>query len=136
MWEFQHSVETEKSPAALWRLYSDVSTWPMWDPTIEQVELEGPFVAGATGRMKPVGQDAMAFSITRCVPGEGFDSESALGPVTVRFQHDLEPLPSGGTRLVHGVTISGPAADQMGPQVGPMITADIPGAMMKLVELA
>jgi len=34
------------------------------------------------------------------------------------------------------VIITGPAADEMGPQLGPEITADVPEAMESLARLA
>ena len=30
MWTCEHTIDTTASPAALWKLYSDVSTWPTW----------------------------------------------------------------------------------------------------------
>ena len=46
MWEYEHSIETEASPEAIYRLYSDVATWPRWDEGIAEVTLDGPFAAG------------------------------------------------------------------------------------------
>ena len=53
-----------------------------------------------------------------------------------RTAHRLERLDGGGTRVTYRMEITGPAADEMGPQVGPAITADFPETMAALVALA
>jgi hypothetical protein len=56
--------------------------------------------------------------------------------VTLRFSHTLERLATGGTRVRHRLEISGAAADQVGPELGPAITADFPDAMEALIAHA
>ena len=50
--------------------------------------------------------------------------------------HRLEPLPGGGTRVTYRTEITGPAAEQVGPELGPAITADFPDVLAKLVAHA
>ena len=43
---------------------------------------------------------------------------------------------AGKTRVVYRTEITGPAAAQVGPQLGPEITADFPDVLAALVHLA
>ncbi|MDQ6771920.1 MAG: SRPBCC family protein [Candidatus Dormibacteraeota bacterium] len=133
MYEFEHSLETAASPAAIYRLYSDVTAWPRWDAGVTQVELDGPFAPGATGMLTPAGQEALPFRMLEVVENEGFVDETEIpGTANLRFEHRLEPLAGGGTRITHRVVVTGPAAEQMGP----MVTADVPEAMASLAKHA
>lgn len=133
MYEFEFSLETAASPAAIYRLYRDVAQWPAWDSGVTHVGLEGPFTAGTTGVLTPAGQEAMPFRIVEAVENEGFIDETEIpGTATLRFEHQLTPLAGGGTRITHRVVVTGPAADEMGP----MVTADLPEAVASLAEHA
>jgi hypothetical protein len=50
--------------------------------------------------------------------------------------HRLERLDDDRTRITYRTEITGPAADELGPQVGPAITADFPETMAALVRAA
>lgn len=136
MWEFEHTLDTEASTEAIWRLYSDVGTWPSWDGGIEAVELHGPFAAGTEGILTPTGQGPLPFHMLEATPYSGFSDETEVPGATLRFIHRLLPLDSGGTRVTHRVEIDGPSADELGPAVGPQITAGIPETMASLARHA
>jgi hypothetical protein len=54
----------------------------------------------------------------------------------VRTAHRLEPAEAGGTRIVYRTEITGPAADQVGPELGPAITGDFPDVVAALARIA
>ncbi len=56
--------------------------------------------------------------------------------MVVRVRHTLDPLATGGTRITYAATLDGPAADTVGPEVGPAITADFPQVMAALAARA
>src|ERR671923_276430 len=60
----------------------------------------------------------------RALAYKGFVAD--LGDVTLRLSHSLEPVEGGGTSIVHRLEIGGPAADRVGPELGPAITEDFP----------
>lgn len=136
MWEYEHSVRTDASPEAIWRLYTDPSSWPSWDSGIEHMELDGPFAAGTTGRLTPVGQDNLPFTLIEVVPTRRFVDETHVAGLVLRFIHTLVPEPTGGTTITHRVEIIGPAADQLGPQIGPKVTAGVPTTIETLAKQA
>jgi uncharacterized protein YndB with AHSA1/START domain len=136
MWEYEHSVETTAAADVVWRLWSDIAGWPRWNDGVEQITIDGPFAAGTTFTMTPPGDEAIRMRLTEVVPGQLFTDEMDAGDFVVRTVHRLEPAAGGRTRIIYRTEISGPAADQAGPQLGPAITADFPGVVAALAKLA
>ena len=138
MFEYEHHVEADVTPEAVWKLYSNTATWPVWDTGTEKVELSGPFAAGTSGVIQFTGQDPLPFRILAAQPNREFTDETEIpgAGIFVRFTHRLTPLDGGGTRITQHVSITGPAAETLGPQIGPGITADIPQSIAALIALA
>jgi hypothetical protein len=136
MWEVEHSIETSATQQAIWRLWADVSGWPTWNGDIERIELLGPFAAGSTIRMTPIGQDTVELRIAEAVEPELFVDEADLGEIVVRTSHRVEPLQGERARITYRMEITGPAADTLGPQIGPEISGDFPQTLAALVERA
>jgi uncharacterized protein YndB with AHSA1/START domain len=136
MWEYEHSTETSAAPQEVWRHWSDMAAWPQWNAGIEKMEIDGPFAAGTTFAMIPPGDEPIRLRLTEIIPGELFTDEMDGGDFTVRTVHRLEPATSGRTRITYRTEITGPAADQVGPQLGPAITADFPDVLAALAKLA
>jgi uncharacterized protein YndB with AHSA1/START domain len=136
MWEYEHSVETTATAETLWRHWSDMAGWPAWNEGIEKIEIDGPFQAGTTFRMTPPGEDPIPMRLTEVVPGERFTDEMDAGDFVVRTVHRLEPIAGGRTRITYRTEIAGPLADQVGPELGPAITADFPEVLAGLVRVA
>jgi hypothetical protein len=74
--------------------------------------------------------------LTEVVPGERFTDEMDAGDFVVRTVHRLEPIADGRTRITYRTEIAGPLADQVGPELGPAITADFPEVLAGLVRVA
>ena len=136
MWTKEHSIETTASPAAVWRLWSDVARWPDWNTDLERAELSGPFAAGSAITMYQRRGDAIELRIAEASEPEGFVDQADLGEVVVRTIHRLEPLLGDRVRVIYRMEITGPEADTLGPQIGPEISADFPQVLAALVERA
>ncbi|MEU1735025.1 SRPBCC family protein [Streptosporangium sp. NPDC020145] len=136
MWEYEHSVETTAAPEALWRRWSDMETWPQWNDGIEKIEVDGPFAVGTAFRMTPPGEDPVELRLVEIVPGEVFTDEMDAGGFVVRTVHRLERLDAGRTRVTYRTEIVGQVADEVGPRLGPAITADFPDVVAALVKRA
>jgi uncharacterized protein YndB with AHSA1/START domain len=136
MWVTEHSVETTAAPEAIWREWSDVDRWPEWNGDIERIELDGPFAAGTRITMTPIGDEPVELRIAEAVEPELFVDEADFGEIVVRTTHLVEPLEQGRARVTYRMEITGPAADTLGPQVGPEISRDFPEVLAALVARA
>jgi uncharacterized protein YndB with AHSA1/START domain len=136
MWEYEHSVETSANPGAVWLYWSDMPAWPRWNDGIEKIEIHGPFAVGTTFTMTPPGEDPITLRLVEITPGRLFTDEMNGDDFVVRTVHRLEPTATGRTRIIYRTEITGPAADQVGPHLGPAITADFPEVLAALVKLA
>jgi hypothetical protein len=136
MWTSAQSIETPASPEAIWRLWSDVAGWPEWNADIEHIEISGPFAAGSTISMTPIGQNPVELRVAEAVEPDLFVDEANLGAVVVRTIHRVERLEDDRSRVTYRMEISGPAADSGGPEVGPQISADFPETLAALVQHA
>ncbi|WP_214321862.1 SRPBCC family protein [Nonomuraea sediminis] len=136
MWEYEHSVETTAGREVLWQHWSDMAAWPQWNAGIEKIEIDGPFAVGTTFTMTPPGDEPVTMRIIELVPGELFTDVMDAGDIVVTTVHRLEKAEGGRTRVVYRTEITGPAADQVGPELGPAITGDFPDVIAALVALA
>jgi uncharacterized protein YndB with AHSA1/START domain len=136
MWAVEHSIETSAPPEQVWRLWADVAGWPEWNGDIERIELDGPFATGARIVMTPLGQEAIELRIAEAVEPVLFVDEANLDDVVVRTTHRVDRVGNERSRVTYRMEIDGPAADTLGPQLGPAISADFPETLAALVGRA
>ena len=138
MWTDEHSRLTSAGIAEIFPILSDVGGWPEWNEGVESVRLDGPFAAGSRGVMAIPGEEPLNFRLIWVDPQKGFEDETHVpdAGVVVRVRHTVEHVPEGGSRITYRATIDGPAADEVGPQIGPGITADFPIVIAALAERA
>jgi len=136
MWAHEYTAETAVSPEAVWAVLRDLEQWPRWDTSMERVVPQGPFAVGTRVSMTPVGQDAIVSVIVAVTEPAYYADRTDFGPVTLEFSHTLTRRPDGGTRVTHRLEITGDGAADLGPQLGPEITADFPEAMAGLLACA
>jgi hypothetical protein len=130
MWANELSIETTSSPEAIWRV------WPEWIDDIEHIKISGPFATGSIISMTPVGQDPVELRVAEAVEPRLFVDEADLGDVVVRTIHRVETPEGERNRVVYRMEITGPAADEVGPELGPQISGDFPETLAALAERA
>jgi hypothetical protein len=138
MWSYEHSLETDGRAETIFEILRDVGRWPEWNPGVERIDLDGPFATGTTGVMVIPDQGSLSFRLAWVGEGRGFEDETEIpgAEVLVRVRHSLEPLGAGGTRITYRATVEGPAADALGPEIGPAVTADFREVMAGLAARA
>jgi hypothetical protein len=135
MWTFEYTHPTTARPDAIWRLWSDVASWPEWDVDLEVVTLDGDFAPGARGTLKPTGMDVFPFVLTRAERDRGYSDETPLDGAVLRFDHDLVST-DAGTQIRQRVTVDGPAANEYFAPLAANIILDIPQALGRLADKA
>ena len=136
MWEYEYAAETTASPEAIWRIWADVETWGEWNPDIEKIELDGPFAVGSVIAMTPVGQEVVRLRLASVKENEQFVDEAEIGGATFRTMHRLDDIGENRVRVTYRMEITGHSADELGPQLGPVITADFPETVAALISRA
>ena len=130
---FEHTerLSTSATPEAVWSLWGDVTSWPGWDPAVEDVRLDGGFASGATGTMLLRGGMEAGLLLEAVDPPTRYVDVLTLGDLTIRIDHVVTAV-AGGSEVTVSTTIDGPGADD----VGPLVVADAPTALADLVALA
>jgi Polyketide cyclase / dehydrase and lipid transport len=136
MWAAEHSIDTSAGPEQVWRLWANVPAWPEWNGDIERIELTGAFAAGGRILMTPIGEEPVDLRIAEAVEPELFVDEAHIGQIVVRTIHRVQRIDSEHARVTYRIEITGPAADALGPQIGPEISADFPETLAALVARA
>ena len=146
MWDYEYRLETSAPPEALWRHWADMASWPQWNEGIETITVDGPFEVGTVFTMTPPDDEPIRMRLTEIEPGRSFTDEMDAGDFAVRTEHRLEPAaetpsglrPSGArlTAIVYRTEITGEAAAEVGPELGPQITADFPAVVAALARRA
>ena len=127
---FTHTVTTTASADAIWRLWTDVTTWKDWDRGLKDAEMTGPMKLGATGRIIPLSGPASTFQITEFVDGEhyAFETRMPLARLTVR----RTLISRDPVTFRHDVSFDGLGAGFWAGRFGPGFRAALPPTMAAL----
>jgi hypothetical protein len=123
-------------PPAFFAKWADMATWPEWNGDTEWVRLDGPFVAGSRGVLKPKGGPRVKFVIDALVPDREFVDVSLLVGARLTFRHLVEPLPDGGCRIRVTVTMTGPLRSLWARILGNGFRATLQADLDRLVTAA
>jgi uncharacterized protein YndB with AHSA1/START domain len=136
MGDNQRSVETSASPAAVWKVWSDTTSWPQWNPDVQSMTLNGPFAAGTTGTMKTK-QGTRLVQLAEVVPGRSFRLETTVIPLT-RFAFECQVLagPAGKTTISQAIRVGGPLGGLVGGMMGRQIADTFPTLLQGLARKA
>jgi hypothetical protein len=130
-WTHEERVPTTATAAQVWALWSKPETWGTWDDELEWVKLQGPFVVGTRGTMKPKGGPVVRFTMTSVEPGKGFSDRSHLPLTSLDFTHEL-----ADGALIHRVEMRGFLTPLFRRVIGATIARGLRGAMTKLARMA
>ena len=131
----KHSIKTKAKPEAIWALWSKIETWPTWDHGIEGGKVDGPFVAGARGWLKPKGGPKVKFQLLDVQENKHFHDRSFLPLTHLDFIHTVE-REGENTIVTHQVEMNGLLTFIFSRVIGTGIKHDLPAAMEKLIEMA
>lgn len=136
MWTTTYDARTTADADAVWAALESLHSGEPLGPSSDAFELHGPFAVGTSITVTPQGQDPLTSVIVELVPGERYADRTTFGELELTFRHLLHRLPDGGTAVEHVLEIDGPGADDIGPELGPQISADFPVAMAELLAAA
>jgi hypothetical protein len=126
----EETIDIHVAPERVMDCYRDVAGWPHWDPDTMEAAIDGPFRTGATGRLRPATGFAVPMRFTR-VTDSSFTVECRAPLCKMHFEHELIPI-TGGTRVTHRVSFTGPLAGFFGRVVGARVRIGLPVTMATL----
>ncbi len=101
------AAEADVDPAAIFALYMDPSTWPVWGHNVRWAHADGPLVEGGTVEIRPKYPVTYQCQILRLVPGSLLRIEVKPKGMTIINVYEIQPT-AGGCRVRHAFEISGP----------------------------
>jgi carbon monoxide dehydrogenase subunit G len=131
-WTHEESIEAAAPPEQIWKLFSDVEGWKNWNPGIDKIEMHGPFAVGTSFTMQPPGSDAFVSTLIEVRKNERFTDETIVDGTRVEVRHEIQPLDGGRSRIVYSTTITGPAAEE----IGPFVTGDFSSVLQSLKRVS
>ena len=131
---FSHTVTTKASADAIWRLWTDVTTWKEWDRGLKDAQLTGPMELGATGRILPLSGPASTFEITEFVDGESYAFQTRMPLARLIVRRSL--ISQDPVTFRHDVSFEGLGAGFWAGRFGPGFRAALPPTMKALSAYA
>lgn len=135
MWTTAHTDHSPLPADQIWRTFADVHSGRLTLPGGDRFVAQGELAVGTRLAVTPAGQETMTSTVTEFDPGRRYADVTELDGITLTFSHDFVDDGSG-TAVTHRLQIDGPAADAVGPELGPQISADFPDAMRALLAAA
>lgn len=132
---FSHTVETRASSETIWRIWTDIPNWNIWDDGLKTAELNGPFATGATGRLVPDKGPKTRFSVTEVVPGQSYTFRTAL-PLGAIYVKRFLSSQNDRTTFTHEVWFTGLTKGIFGRSLGRRYREILPEVMTSIKRIA
>lgn len=138
IWKYSEEVSTEASASEIWAQWQDTATWPRWDKELEWVRLNGDFVKGTSGKMKPASGPEVEFILEEVIVNKFFSDSAKLPLTRLVFEHEYIPSAHSGdgAKIRHTVTMTGILAPLFGRVIGSKIRLHLRDAMTELTRCA
>jgi Polyketide cyclase / dehydrase and lipid transport len=133
--KFSHTLKTVAAPERIWEIWTDVENWAQWDTELISADLDGAFVLGAIGRLKPKTGGATKFEISQFNPGNSYTFTIGLPLCSLRVHRYLSDR-SDGTYFTHEVSFQGLLAWLFGLLLGRKFQAVLPKVMENVARIA
>jgi hypothetical protein len=133
MWSFEHSVECKADKTFAWQFWTNVANWPVVDPAVEAVTLDGAFVTGSQGTTRPVNMEPVNWRLAEVEDGESAVVEIAAPGAIAKFHWIFADAGGGTIRITQQASIEGEGADDYA-EFGRGLEIGIPPGMQCLAD--
>ena len=132
---FEESIVISAPAEKVFALYSNVAGWSSWDPDVKESSIDGAFVSGVAGTLRPSNGPKAKITLTEVTPNRLFTVESKLPLCVMRFEHELSSA-SGQTKALHRVSFNGILSPLFGRLIGSQIKKGLPHTLQGLKHAA
>jgi len=120
---------------AIWRIWTDVNSWPTWHGDLDYCKLNGTFAVGNYFILKPKGLKPVKIMLTEINEGHNFtDCTSFFGAKMVDTHSMVET--AEGLKLTNMLVVTGPLSWLWIKLVAQNVADTVPEEMEALVRLA
>lgn len=107
MWTKSHSITTKDSTAEqLWKLFSNVNQWHIWDTGIEYAKMDGTFEKGSRFILKPKGGPKVKIELMEATPNRSFTDFTKF-PLAKMYGTHLFEETSEGLKMTTTMKVEG-----------------------------
>jgi len=113
----------QASPAAIWEVLADIERWPMWTPTVLQVDplTPGGLRVGARYRVTQPKLRPGVYEVTECTPHKVFTWVQRAPGATLVADHRFTAADASGTELELSFATEGLLGGIVGRKYGKLI---------------
>lgn len=119
----------------VWRLWSDVNNWPVWDKELEYCKMEGEFAAGTQFTLKPLHGPKVKITLSEVISNKSFTDYTQFPGAIMYDSHELEEM-SQGLCIKSCITVTGFLGFLWVKLVAKNVAAGVPKQIEALVALA
>ena len=134
-WSMESVREAALTPAEIFSLYVDPSTWGDWGHNTRWARADGPVVEGSTVHVKAGYGKVYAVLIRRVIPDRYVGCEVRPRGMVLTNSFSVEPAPRG-VRIRHEIQVSGAIAPLVRVLLKRLYTRSLAKETRRLVEVA
>lgn len=131
----EHTEETNALPERIWAIWRDVENWNTWDDGLEYSNIDGPFQAGTTGKLKPRGGPLLETRLTQVEPMLFFIDEARLPLTRIIVSHSMRKL-EGKIQVTHRIEMKGMLSWLFAILIGRNMKKNLPYEMKAMLKKA
>ena len=119
---YEHAIDIDASPTAVWAVLSDVPAWPTWTESMRSAEWVGEsgLSVGHAARIEQPKLRPATWTVTEVDVGRSFTWETKSPGFKITATHTISPREAGGVTVALSTNVSG----LLGPIIG-ALTAKI-----------
>jgi hypothetical protein len=114
---FEDSIRINTTPQRVFEIYKNVAQWPTWDPETISASIDGEFIVGATGKIKPEKEPETKITWIEVTRDKSFTVECKLPLCKMQFIHEMSAMNSQ-TLVVNKIELTGLLSSIFGLLIG------------------
>lgn len=131
--KFEDSIRIIATPTQVYSIYKDVANWPTWDPETVSASIDGDFVVGTTGKIKPGNEPETKITWVEVSPDRSFTVECKLPLCKMRFIHKMS-AENDQTLVVNKIELTGLMSSIFGLIIGSKLKQGVRQSLLGLKE--
>jgi hypothetical protein len=131
--KFEDSITIDTTPEQVFLTYKDVANWPTWDPETVSASIDGDFVVGSTGKIKPGKEPETKITWVEVTPDKSFTVECKLPLCKMQFIHEMTAQNSR-TVVVNKIELTGLLSSIFGLLIGSKLKQGVRLSLLGLKE--